>query len=102
MRYLKVLFSAVLLLAATALHADNLSEKFRSLPTDQRVAVYWYWMSDNISVQGVEHDLEAMKKAGITRAFIGNIWQDEVKPGNIKVLTPEWWEHLDVAPVTTR
>ena len=79
------------LVGSTAL-ADSLAERFERIPDDQRVAVYWYWMSDNISVEGVQHDLEAMKKAGITRAYIGNIWQDEVKPGKIKVLTPEWWE----------
>lgn len=79
------------LVGSTAL-ADSLAERFERIPDDQRVAVYWYWMSDNISVEGVQHDLEAMKKAGITRAYIGNIWQDEVKPGRIKVLTPEWWE----------
>lgn len=79
------------LVGSTAL-ADSLAERFERIPDDQRVAVYWYWMSDNISVEGVQHDLEAMKKAGITRAYIGNIWQDEVKPGRIKVLTPEWWK----------
>ena len=79
------------LVGSTAL-ADSLAGRFERIPDDQRVAVYWYWMSDNISVEGVQHDLEAMKKAGITRAYIGNIWQDEVKPGRIKVLTPEWWE----------
>ncbi len=76
---------------------DELAEKFTNLPEEQRMAVYWYWMSDNISVDGVQKDLEAMKKAGITRAFIGNIWQDDVKPGNVKVLSEEWWEVLHAA-----
>jgi len=71
--------------------------QFQTAKCDQRVAVYWYWISDNISVEGVERDLEAMKKAGIDRAFIGHIWQDGVKPGNIKVLSPEWWEVLHAA-----
>lgn len=77
--------------------AESLAGKFERIPDDQRVAVYWYWMSDNISVEGVQHDLEAMKRAGITRAYIGNIWQDEVKPGKIKVLTPEWWDVVHAA-----
>ena len=84
-------------LVGGAVHADSLADKFKNIPEEQRVAVYWYWMSDNISVQGVQHDLEAMKKAGITRAYIGNIWQNSVKPGNIKVLTPEWWEVVHAA-----
>lgn len=89
--------------------ADRLSADFQKLPDSQRIAVYWYWMSDNISVSGVQHDLEAMKEKGITRAYIGNIWQDDVKPGNVKVMTDEWWKvmhaalkrasELDIAPL---
>ena len=71
--------------------------QFQTAKCDQRVAVYWYWISDNISVEGVERDLEAMKKAGIDRAFIGNIWEGSVRPGGIKVLSPGWWEVLHAA-----
>ena len=76
---------------------DKLFASFQTAQCDQRIAVYWYWISDNISVDGVEHDLRAMKKAGIGRAFIGHIWQDDVKPGSIKVLSSEWWEVLHAA-----
>ena len=92
----RIFFTALCILAALTGRADMLSQQFQQ-PTEQRIAVYWYWMSDNISVEGVQHDLEAMKKAGITRAFIGNIWQDEVKPGTVKALTPEWWEVMHAA-----
>lgn len=91
------LAASLLLLSPLSATADGLYDSFVQIPDSQRVAVYWYWMSDNISQDGVRHDLEAMKKAGITRAFIGNIWQDEVKPGNIKVLTPEWWDVMHAA-----
>ena len=84
-------------LTATSARAEVLQQKFEQVPEEHRVAVYWYWMSDNLSVEGVQHDLEAMKRAGITRAFIGNIWQDDVKPGKVKVLTPEWWEVMHAA-----
>lgn len=76
---------------------DALYANFKTIPESQRMAVYWYWMSDNISCEGVQRDLESMKAKGITRAFIGNIWQDDVKPGNVKVLTDEWWEVMHAA-----
>ena len=47
---------------------DKLQKDFKNLPGNQRVAVYWYLISDKIPVEGVEHDLEAMKKAGIKPA----------------------------------
>ena len=93
-----ILLAALLFCAsAKGSGSDKLYATFQTAQCDQRIAVYWYWISDNISVEGVEHDLEAMKKAGIGRAFIGHIWQDDVKPGNIKVLSPEWWEVLHAA-----
>ena len=76
---------------------EKLLESFKNLPDTQRVAVYWYWISDNISVEGVEHDLEAMKEAGIGRAYIGNIWQDDVAAGPTKVLSDGWWEVVHAA-----
>lgn len=38
-----------------------------------------------------------MKKAGINRAFIGNIGQDDVPYGNVKMLSDEWWDVLHTA-----
>lgn len=78
-------------------HKDDLATQFVRVPDSQRMAVYWYWISDNISVEGVKKDLDAMKKAGITRAYIGNIWESGVKPGSVKVLSDEWWEVLHAA-----
>lgn len=64
-------------------------------PSDSiQTSVYWYWLSGNVSAQGVVKDLEAMKRAGINRAFIGNIGLGEMatpyKP--VKLFTDEWWE----------
>lgn len=54
-------------------------------------ASYWYWISDNISREGITGDLEAMARVGIGEAFMGNIFLDEIPAGRIKVLSPEWW-----------
>ncbi len=43
-----------------------------------QTSVYWYWISDNISKEGVIKDLHAMKKVGINRAFIGHIGLDDI------------------------
>ncbi|GKG75437.1 hypothetical protein CE91St1_45800 [Parabacteroides goldsteinii] len=42
-------------------------------------------------------DLEAMKVAGINRAFIGNIGIDGIPYGDNKLLSSEWWEVLHAA-----
>ncbi len=91
------LLSLVLFSCAGSDKYSELAEHFQHIPDEQRMAVYWYWMSDNISVEGVQKDLEAMKEAGITCAYIGNIWQDDVQPGHAKVLSEEWWQVMHAA-----
>ncbi|QHS57513.1 glycoside hydrolase family 2 [Mucilaginibacter sp. 14171R-50] len=75
----------------------QLETGFITAPDSIQTSVYWYWISDNISQEGVIHDLESMKKVGINRAFIGNIWQDDVPPGKVKIFTNEWWDILHAA-----
>jgi hypothetical protein len=87
---------SIFLLALTVFTACGTGEKqdsrqalesgFITPPDSMQTGVYWYWISDNISKEGVINDLHAMKKAGINRAFIGNIGQDDVPYGTAKIL----------------
>ncbi|HRP57443.1 glycosyl hydrolase [Agriterribacter sp.] len=75
----------------------ELEQGFASPPDSIQTGVYWYWISGNISKQGVIDDLHAMKKAGINRAFIGNIWNENISFGNVKMFSGEWWEIVHAA-----
>ncbi|MDR1676023.1 MAG: hypothetical protein LBR86_06110, partial [Tannerella sp.] len=79
---------------------DILKQHFLKPPESMTAGVYWYWMSDNISKEGVVRDLEAMKRAGVNSAFIGNIGGQGVAPGKVKIFTDEWWEVLHTAMKT--
>jgi hypothetical protein len=70
----------------------NVRTGFSVPPDSIKPYVYWYWISDNISKEGITRDLEAMAKVGIGEAFIGNIGVETVAYGNVKVLSEEWWE----------
>jgi hypothetical protein len=77
---------------------NQLETGFAKIPDHIQTTVYWYWISDNISKEGVVKDLEAMKKVGINRAFIGNIGFEGGMPyGKIKLFSPEWWDVLHTA-----
>jgi len=94
------LFLAVLLsfLVGCSSSDDSvLYEEFVSPPESVQTAVYWYWISGNISKEGVVKDLHSMKEAGINRAFIGNIGLDSVPYGDVKMLSDEWWDILHLA-----
>ena len=82
--------------------SDRLYSGFVTPPDSVRTGHFWYWMSDNISKDGVVEDLKAMKKAGIGLAYIGFMGpSDHHKQnypfGNVKFMTPEWWDVLHTA-----
>jgi hypothetical protein len=79
-----------------------LESGFITPPDSIQTSVYWYWISDHISKEGVVKDLHAMKEAGINRAFIGNIGIDDLPYGNVKMFSDEWWEitHLALKTAT--
>lgn len=105
------LLSAILFtFALSSLYAqkgsDLLEKGFLVPPNTIRTAVYWYWVNDHISKEGVIKDLQAMKKAGINRAFIGsNIrnrtsWSRDLTGqwfGGVKWNSDEWWDILHTA-----
>jgi len=93
---------AAISFASCATEKGRITEKsiesgFVTPPDSIQTSVYWYWISDNISKEGVINDLRAMKKAGINRAFIGNIGLSDVRYGKVKMLSEEWWDILHAA-----
>ena len=44
-----------------------LERGFRQPPDQTKPWVYWYWISDNISKEGITRDLEAMAGLGLAR-----------------------------------
>src|ERR1700712_3361781 len=76
---------------------QGIQNNFIHIADSTQTSVYWYWISGNISKEGVTKDLEAMKKVGINRAFIGNIGMDDVPNGGVKMFTDDWWAILDEA-----
>jgi hypothetical protein len=90
----------VLILIISACSSTNKNIAFTKVesgfivpPDSIQTSVYWYWISDNISKQGVINDLKAMKAVGINRAFIGNIGlTGEVPYGKVKLFSDEWWD----------
>ena len=83
-----------LILGLSVVHAlppDALDAGFTNPPVQTRPWCYWYWISDNISREGITKDLEAMKRVGIGEALIGNIFLDNQPAGRVKVLSEEWW-----------
>ena len=105
-RVFAALFVALLLGIACKSHRNivqkndrgsSLAMGFVNPPDSIQTSIYWYWMSDNISRDGVIKDLHAMKQIGINRAFIGNIGYPSTPYGKVKLFSDEWWDILHTA-----
>ena len=99
----RFLSTSILTVAAMLLFLgckDKLADGFASPPDSLTTGVYWYWINDNISKEGVVEDLHAMKKAGINSVFIGNIGDQPGAYGKAKLFSDEWWEVLHAAMKT--
>lgn len=94
----KIALAVLAMVAISACSSNELERNFQTPPEEVQTAVYWYWISGNISKEGVIDDLHAMKRAGINRAFIGDIGQDGLYTDrNVKMFSDEWWEVLHTA-----
>ena len=77
--------------------AGGLAHAFLQPPDTVKPWVYWYWISDNISREGITKDLEAMARVGVGEAFIGNIGLDDIPFGSVPALSEEWWKLVEHA-----
>lgn len=68
-------------------------------PANEPLGVYWYWISGNISPEGVRADVKSMKQAGINHAFIGfqSLEKHEAPRGSVYIQTPQWYECIRAA-----
>ena len=96
------LVMASMLLPAALIAQDKSDAELKSAfvsPKDVITSCYWYWISGNVSKQGVINDVKSMKQAGINRAFIG--WQgldaNEAPRGPVYCQTPEWYDIMHAA-----
>jgi hypothetical protein len=71
---------------------DDFATAFATPQDTLKPWVYYYWISNNISKEGITKDLEAMAKIGIGQTLIGNIGLDEVASGSVPILSEEWWQ----------
>jgi len=97
---MKKLVAFICITLTVTLTGCNNSQNYKSLksgfvnPTDDNtIWCYWYWINDDISKEGITKDLEAMKKAGIGGALIGNINPAHID-GKVPMLSEDWWSHM--------
>ena len=72
---------------------SDLAKAFRSPPPSARPHAFWYWMEGHVTREGIDADLEAMRRVGIGGVELYTIG-GHAPPGPLKTLGPEWWALL--------
>ena len=70
---------------------DRLQESFVQPPDQFKPWLYWYWIDENISEEGITKDLEAMSRVGIGQALVGHVSPGKQR-GKVRILSEEWWD----------
>ncbi|MBO0951913.1 glycosyl hydrolase [Fibrella forsythiae] len=71
---------------------SSLQQEFQSPPNTARPRVWWHWMNGNITKEGIQKDLEWMKRVGIGgfQNFDASLFTPVMVPKKLVFMTPEW------------
>lgn len=83
--------------ASTPARTAPLEMDFRDPPAATRPFVYWYWINNNVSREGLRKDLQAMAQVGIGGVSIAHIEYKDTPYGNVPIFSDEWWDCMTVA-----
>lgn len=85
-----------MLFLLTACSSQDLYKGFVSPPESSKPGVYWYWLNEHVSKEGITKDLQSLHDKGFGIVYIGNIfWGD--KKGEVETLSDEWKECMQHA-----
>ena len=92
MNFLKLLSSFAFILIANSSFSQSLQESFKNPGKEARPRVWWHWMNGNVTINGIQKDLDWMEKSGIAgfQNFDANLMTPVVVDKKLVYMTPEW------------
>lgn len=73
---------------------DPLAAGFRNPPDSARPWVYWFWNNGNVTEEGIDADLTAMKQAGIGGAILMDVLERHAPPAGDADYMGDKWQAL--------
>src|SRR5262249_17401714 len=72
--------------------SNNLNDGFQNPPNSARPRVWWHWMNGNVTKEGIQKDLEWMKRVGIGgfQNFDASLFTPQIVEKRLIYMTPEW------------
>ena len=71
---------------------DALEQAFANPPQSARPRVWWHWVNANVTEEGIQKDLEWMKRIGVggVQAFDVGLGGKKIVDRPLEYMTPEW------------
>lgn len=71
---------------------ESLARDFVSPPNSAKPRVWWHWMNGNITLEGIERDLQWMTRIGVggLQNFDGALETPQVVPRRLGYMSPPW------------
>lgn len=78
-------------------HADALRQGFQNPPASARPLVWWYWLNGNVTLPGIDRDLEWMQRIGLGgfQLFDGNLGTPTLVDSPRLFLSPPWQQAVE-------
>ena len=81
-----------------ALETDSLLHGFQSPPKETRPTVWWRFMDDHVSREGIAADLDFMKRAGLSGGIVSfcssrtKLSERRAGSTQVPILSNDWWD----------
>lgn len=92
-----VLGASAIAHGSESIHA--LEKKFENPPDSARPRVWWHWINNNVSREGITKDLEWMRRVGVRgfQLYDVNMHVDQYVLRPAKFMSKQWLDNLDYA-----
>jgi alpha-L-rhamnosidase len=89
---LPIAVSLLTLAMITPASADELRDGFDNPPQSARPRVWWHWMNGNVTVDGIDKDLDWMARVGIggVQNFDANLMTPQIVAKRLVYMEPDW------------
>lgn len=89
---MKKILALILLVPGLSLAQSQQMKDFQTPPNAAKPRVWWHWMNGNITKEGIQKDLDWMKRAGIGgfQNFDANLMTPVIVPKKLVFMQPDW------------
>ena len=91
---LKILILLLLITSFRGNAQNSIKQNFQNPPNEAKPRVWWHWMNGNITIEGIQKDLEWMKRIGIGgfQNFDASLGTPQIVKERLTYMTPKWKE----------